>query len=159
MLAAAGWPLAELLNPTLSKVFGAPELLADGRSPSILNGGLVQGSTPAFLLLTAAAIGVLDVKAEGIKAGVEPRDWIPGYYGFDPLRLVKGMSPLAVKNMQAKEINNGRLAMVSVVAYVAQEYLTGEPITSVSEQFFTPIIFYPWVQHLLTDAFGVASFR
>ena len=60
---------------------------------------------------------------------------------------------------QAKEINNGRLAMVAVVAYVVQEALTGEPVTSVSEQFFTPIIYYPWVQHLLTDAFGIASFR
>ena len=103
------------------------------------------------------------------------------YYGFDPLNLVGGMSPLAIKNMQArfgvrntlhavdaparrlraqaKEINNGRLAMVAVVAYVVQEAMTGEPVTSVSEQFFTPIIYYPWVQHLLTDAFGIASFR
>ncbi len=83
----------------------------------------------------------------------------PRYYGFDPLNIVGGMSPLAVKNMQAKEINNGRLAMVAVVAYVVQEAMTGEPVTSVSEQFFTPIIYYPWVQHLLTDAFGIASFR
>ena len=104
------------------------------------------------------------------------------YYGFDPLNIVGGMSPLAIKNMQArlsesethstpstrqldafrtqaKEINNGRLAMVAVVAYVVQEAMTGEPVTSVSEQFFTPIIYYPWVQHLLTDAFGIASFR
>merc|ERR1719271_2304635 len=86
-------------------------------------------------------------------------DWIPGYYGFDPLNIVGGMSPLAIKNMQAKEINNGRLAMVAVVAYVVQEAMTGEPVTSVSEQFFTPIIYYPWVQHLLMDAFGIASFR
>ena len=46
--------------------------------------------------------------------------------------------------------------MVAVVAYVVQEAMTGEPVTSVSEQFFTPIIYYPWVQHLLTDAFGIA---
>ena len=49
--------------------------------------------------------------------------------------------------------------MAAVVAYVVQEAMTGEPVTSVSEQFFTPIIYYPWVQHLLTDAFGIASFR
>merc|ERR1712094_144020 len=59
-------------------------------------------------------------------------------YGFDPMGIVGGMSPLAIKNMQAKEINNGRLAMVAVVAYVVQEAMTGEPVTSVSEQFFTP---------------------
>jgi hypothetical protein len=101
----------------------------------------------------------LDVKAEENKAQVSAEDWIPGYYSFDPLNLVGGMSPLAIKNMQAKEINNGRLAMVAVLAYVVQEAQTGEPVISVSEQFFTPLIFYPWVQKVLTDAFGVSSFR
>ena len=105
------------------------------------------------------SLTVLCPQAENTKAQIAPKDWIPGYYGFDPLNIVGGMSPLAVKNMQAKEINNGRLAMVAVVAYVVQEAMTGEPVTSVSEQFFTPIIYYPWVQHLLTDAFGIASFR
>merc|ERR1711939_800038 len=159
MLAAAAWPIQELVHPSLAKLAGAPELLSDGRSPSILNGGLVAGPVPAFLLATAAAIGYLDVQAEAKKAEYPASDWIPGYYGFDPLNIVGGMSPLAIKNMQAKEINNGRLAMVAVVAYVVQEAMTGEPVTSVSEQFFTPIIYYPWVQHLLTDAFGIASFR
>ena len=159
MLAAAAWPIQELVHPSLAKLAGAPALLSDGRSPSILNGGLVAGPVPAFLLATAAAIGYLDVQAEAKKAEYPASDWIPGYYGFDPLNIVGGMSPLAVKNMQAKEVNNGRLAMVAVVAYVVQEAMTGEPVTSVSEQFFTPIIYYPWVQHLLTDAFGIASFR
>ena len=47
------------------------------------------------------------------------------------LNIVGGMSPLAVKNMR-EEVNNGRLAMVAVVAYVVQEAMTGEPVTSVS---------------------------
>merc|ERR1719426_502316 len=144
MLAAAAWPIQELVHPSLAKLAGAPELLSDGRSPSILNGGLVAGPVPAFLLATAAAIGYLGVQAEAKKAEYPASDWIPGYYGFDPLNIVGGMSPLA---------------MVAVVAYVVQEAMTGEPVTSVSEQFFTPIIYYPWVQHLLTDAFGIASFR
>merc|ERR1712182_87784 len=82
------------------------------------------------------------------KAEYPAKDWIPGYYGFDPLNLVGGMSPLAVKNMQAKEINNGRLAMVAVVAYVVQEAMTGEPVTSVSEQFFTEVAYV--VQEAMT---------
>ena len=102
MLAAAAWPIQELAHPSLAKLAGAPELLSDGRSPSILNGGLVAGPVPAFLLATAAAIGYLDVQAENTKAQVAPADWIPGYYGFDPLNIVGGMSPLAVKNMQAR---------------------------------------------------------
>merc|ERR1711924_455798 len=171
----------ELVHPSLAKMAGAPALLSDGRSPSILNGGLVAGPVPAFLLATAAAIGYLDVQAEAKKAEYPAEDWIPGYYGFDPLNIVGGMSPLAIKNMQARfggrntlyavdaparrlpRAGQGnkqwKLAMVAVVAYVVQEAMTGEPVTSVSEQFFTPIIYYPWVQHLLTDAFGIASFR
>ena len=62
MLAAAAWPIQELVHPSLAKLAGAPELLSDGRSPSILNGGLVAGPVPAFLLATAAAIGYLDVQ-------------------------------------------------------------------------------------------------
>jgi hypothetical protein len=159
MLAAAAWPIQELVHPSLAKLAGAPELLSDGRSPSVLNGGLTVGPVPIFLAFFAVAIGYLDVKAEETKAQVSAEDWIPGYYSFDPLNLVGGMSPLAIKNMQAKEINNGRLAMVAVLAYVVQEAQTGEPVISVSEQFFTPLIFYPWVQKVLTDAFGVSSFR
>ena len=131
MLAAAAWPIQELVHPSLAKMAGAPELLSDGRSPSILNGGLVAGPVPAFLLATAAAIGYLDVQAEAKKAEYPAEDWIPGlgavslempyisperhrrgaqmddrcprrYYGFDPLNLVGGMSPLAIKNMQAR---------------------------------------------------------
>merc|ERR1712113_263723 len=40
MLAAAGWPVAELVNGPLSKLVGVDSLLQNGRAPSILNGGL-----------------------------------------------------------------------------------------------------------------------
>jgi len=165
MLAAAAWPIQELVNPALSRAVGLPSLLEDGRTPSVLNGGLGQGPIPLVLLATAAAIGYLDLKAIGIKEDAAKADggwygeWTPGDFGFDPLNLLGGASPVAVKNMKAKEINNGRLAMVAVATYVLQEFTTGEPVVSVSEQLFTPIIFYPWVQQALTDAFGVASFR
>ena len=79
MLAAAAWPIQELAHPSLAKLAGAPELLSDGRSPSILNGGLVAGPVPAFLLATAAAIGYLDVQAKAKKAEYPAEDWIPGF--------------------------------------------------------------------------------
>lgn len=158
MLAALAWPVQELLSPSIARGLGAPSLLADGRSPSVLNGGLGQGPIPLILLATAGAIAALDVRAMQIKERSGP-DWTPGDFGFDPLRILGGASPFAVKNMQAKEVNNGRLAMMAVLAYVIQEATTGEPIVSLSEQLFTPIIYYPWFQQFLTDAFGMASFR
>ncbi len=60
MLAALGWPVAELLQPILSSALNQPDLLvADSagipaeRVPSLLNGGLDQIS-PAFF-----AIGIV----------------------------------------------------------------------------------------------------
>lgn len=158
MLCALAWPVQELVSPTIARGLGAPSLLADGRSPSVLNGGLGQGPIPIILLATAGAIAALDLRAIQIK-GRSGDDWAPGDFGFDPLRILGGASPYAVKNMQAKEVNNGRLAMLAVLAYVVQEAATGEPIVSLSEQLFTPVIYYPWFQQLLTDSFGMASFR
>ncbi len=41
MLAAAGWPVSELVQPWLSAALRAPDLLASGeKATSILNGGL-----------------------------------------------------------------------------------------------------------------------
>merc|ERR1711865_537320 len=41
MLAAVGWPVAELLHPFLAEASGFPSLLTDaGQVPSVLNGGL-----------------------------------------------------------------------------------------------------------------------
>ena len=160
MLAAAAWPIQELVHPWLNRALEAPDLLTeDGRSPSVLNGGLGNGPIPLVLAFTALSAGLLDLKAIDIKEAKGYENWVPGDYGYDPLNLLKGASPVAVKNMQAKEINNGRLAMVAVLAYVVQEATTGEPVVALSEGLFTPIIYMPWFQHVMDTAFGVASFR
>jgi hypothetical protein len=44
--------------------------------------------------------------------------------GFDPLGL-KPTSPAEFKEMQNKELNNGRLAMIAVAGMVGQELATG----------------------------------
>ncbi|KAJ8602681.1 hypothetical protein CTAYLR_003752 [Chrysophaeum taylorii] len=159
MLAALAWPLQELASPTLAHDIGAMLLLtADGRSPSVLNGGLGAGPIPLVLLGTAAAIAVIDLRALKIKED-SGKDWLPGDFGLDPLKILKGASPLAIKDMQAKEIDNGRLAMLAITAYVIQEVITGEPIVVTSEELFTPIYMYPWFQTLLDHALGIASLR
>merc|ERR1719392_75804 len=52
MLAALAWPVQELLHPVISRALRDPILLTEtgGRSPSVLNGGLEQGTIPFFLL-------------------------------------------------------------------------------------------------------------
>ena len=52
MLAAAGWPVSELVQPWLSAALRAPDLLATGeKAPSLLNGGLDKVGTRTAILL------------------------------------------------------------------------------------------------------------
>jgi hypothetical protein len=53
--------------------------------------------------------------------------YVNGDLKFDPLGL-KPKSADALKTMQTKEINNGRLAMIAIAGIVAQELVTGNAI-------------------------------
>lgn len=54
-------------------------------------------------------------------------DFVPGDYGFDPLKI-KPKTEAALLKMTNKEINNGRLAMLAVAGILAQESVTGVPV-------------------------------
>jgi hypothetical protein len=116
MLAATGWPIAELYDKKLSGVFGLePKLVGDGLSPSILNGGLGSISPLywAFCLGAAAAVEWI---------GIQKRTSdFPGDFGFDPLNLNS-------ERMADCEIRHSRLAMIAIVAYAFQEAASGVPV-------------------------------
>merc|ERR1711977_768313 len=50
-----------------------------------------------------------------------------GGLGFDPLGL-KPTDPAELKEMQTKELNNGRLAMIAAAGMIAQELATGNKL-------------------------------
>jgi hypothetical protein len=50
-----------------------------------------------------------------------------GDLGFDPLNL-KPKDPTKFADMQTKEINNGRLAMLAVAGIVGQELVNGKGV-------------------------------
>jgi hypothetical protein len=54
-------------------------------------------------------------------------DHKPGDLGFDPLGL-KPTDPKELKDMQNKELNNGRLAMIAAAGMIAQELVTGQKL-------------------------------
>jgi len=132
-LAAAGWPLAELFDRPLANLIGQQAVVDSmERSPSVLNGGLDKISPIywAGILIAASAIDLYQIN----KANSDP-DYTPGDLGFDPL----GFYPKDKEGqleMQAKELRNGRLAMIAITAFAAQEFVTG---SGVIEQ--TPIFF------------------
>jgi len=137
MLAALGWVTAELDEQGLAKTLGWPDLLAKNEmAPSVLNGGLINSKYPAeFLVLFLIAAAVIDLSKEV--------DTMPGDYGFDPLNLINVTPPVIggfnLKGrvwMREAELKNGRLAMIAITAYAAQEFVTKVPV--VDE---TPLLF------------------
>jgi Chlorophyll A-B binding protein len=54
-------------------------------------------------------------------------EYRPGDLGFDPLGLCP-KSEAEFNNLQTKEINNGRLAMIAVAGFVAQELVNHKGI-------------------------------
>ena len=69
MLAAAGWPVSELVQPWLSSALGAPNLLAAGdEAPSLLNGGLDKIS-PLFFMAIIVFSATVEATALTMKRG------------------------------------------------------------------------------------------
>mmetsp|Transcript_23767 Transcript_23767/g.49776 ORF Transcript_23767/g.49776 Transcript_23767/m.49776 type:complete len:140 (+) Transcript_23767:453-872(+) len=134
MLAAAGWPMAELLNRPLSNALGVPALLtSDGRVPSVLNGGL-GGVPPVYW---AAVLG-LAVWVEGqtidyqLNTGKRPDNYLPGMIMFDPLKMDS-------EKTRNAEIQNGRLAMIAITAFALEEAVTRASVVADTPFFFMPI--------------------
>jgi len=52
-------------------------------------------------------------------------EYVPGDIGFDPLGL-KPTDPAEFREMQTKELQNGRLAMIAAAGFLAQEAVTDQ---------------------------------
>ena len=86
--------------------------------------GNVEGkSVEAFMKLDG---GFLAEQNES-KTWRMKEDYASGDLGFDPLGL-KPTNAKDLKEMQSKEINNGRLAMIGIAGMVAQELVNGAKI-------------------------------
>lgn len=138
MLAAVGWPLAELYHPSFAKEWNEPSLLADlGRAPSVLNGGLIDNAKIAsFMILFLAIATVFDLSKQLYHRSV-------GDLGFDPLSLqettppgLAALMPEGRKWMQEAELKNGRLAMVAITSYAIQEFALKTAVVNQTPFFF-----------------------
>jgi hypothetical protein len=139
MLAAAGWPLSELLDKKIASFLGLNAMLDSAdRVPSVLNGGLGQIS-PLYWVAVIAFAGYIDFvgtfRSQKLAAGNDV--YLAGDFGFDPLGIYPKTEE-GQKRMQLAEIKNGRLAMIAVTAFAIQEYVT--KIGVVDE---TPLFFFP----------------
>eukprot|EP00962_Isochrysis_galbana_P053650 scaffold25097_cov112-Isochrysis_galbana.AAC.2 len=123
MLAALGFPVAEQFHPLFGGTIDVPSVVAFQQTP-------LQSFWP-IVVLTIAIIEVFSIFPAFENPNVEgwaiKKGHVAGDYGFDPLGL-KPASRAALAEMQTKEINNGRLAMIAIAGMVAQELLTGSKL-------------------------------
>ncbi|EJK68957.1 hypothetical protein THAOC_09825 [Thalassiosira oceanica] len=138
MLAAVGWPLAELWDRSIASALGLPSALtANGSSPSILNGGLDK-IEPDYWLIVASIAGLAELSSKDAKEEKGAK-YVPGDCLFDPLGLMPSDKDGALA-MQTKEIKHGRIAMMALLGYVAQEALYRSPVTEETPFFFKSIL-------------------
>jgi hypothetical protein len=129
MLAVVGFFVGE-------KVEGSSFLFdASIQGPAITH--LAQVPVPFWIVL-ASVIGTLEIKRAKIgfvepenvpvgRPGLLREEYIPGNLGFDPLGI-KPTDPEEFFIMQTKELQNGRLAMLAAVGFMAQELADGKGI-------------------------------
>merc|ERR1719222_183139 len=116
MLAAVAFPLQEKLNPILAAKFHMPNLVA-------VTGGLEQGIIPSSIVVFAVLMSL--VEAQGLRIKEAQGDaWMPGDYGT--LRIAERGTEQFI-SLAEGEIWNARIAMIAILAYVVQEYVTGIP--------------------------------
>jgi len=124
MLACAGFYMGEKFHP----FFGGN---IDG--PSIAIAGNPEFKTFWTNLLFICALfefrglKYFELPGQGGDMWSLRADHEPGNLGFDPFNIMPP-SEKAEKDMRAKELQNGRLAMLAIAGMVAQEMVTGQKI-------------------------------
>ena len=130
MLAAAGWPLAELWSPFK----GA---MTNGRAPSLFNGHLFDPNNIVFTLLVFGGLAYVEVDTMGKQANLK----------FDPLGLYDKipqedlkLGPVELKkskeDLALSEIKHGRAAMMAITGFAVQEFVWGTPVVKLTPMFF-----------------------
>lgn len=151
MLAAAFWPLQEIADRLfIPNSFGHTTVIYGG--PTL----------PFFSLLMTAImflLGYLDIYAAAVKDADVGEAFLPGECFWDPLRMLDGAPDEMKRNMQQRELNNGRMAMVAVAAYILEEAISHRPLVSLpfNEFLFEPAYEIPVVQAWLDQQFQTPS--
>jgi len=124
MLAVVGWLVSEEEDFALANFFDLPTFLqeTDGRAPSVLNGGLEQ-VPPVFWAIAVFTAYVCELVDEKYPA----KSGIIGDLEFDPA----GFFPegeIAQQRMRLAELKHGRIAMLAITIFAADEDIFGIPV-------------------------------
>merc|ERR1719399_32447 len=127
MLAALGFLVGENFHPLFGGNIDVPSYVAFQQTPlqqfwpAVLLAISIPEIFSVFTFQSPFGMNILD---QMWKINPEHES---GNLGFDPLGL-KPTDPKELKEMQTKELNNGRLAMIAAAGMIAQELATGQKI-------------------------------
>mmetsp|Transcript_19913 Transcript_19913/g.36126 ORF Transcript_19913/g.36126 Transcript_19913/m.36126 type:complete len:558 (-) Transcript_19913:33-1706(-) len=147
MLAALFWPLQEILDRMfLPETFG---------STTVIYGGTTLPYLTPIMTLFMMLLGYLDIYAKTVKDNDTGEAFLPGECFWDPLNMLEGAPDTMKRNMQERELINGRVAMVAVGAFIFEEAASHRPIVSIpgNELLFTPAYQIPAIQAWLDNQF------
>jgi len=120
MLAAVGFAIGESFHPLFGGDIDVPSYVAFQQTP-------LQTFWPVVLVALAVpevfSVFKFQSPFEGERWALRT-DSKPGDLGFDPLGLAP-KSEADLLEMQTKELNNGRLAMIAIAGMVGQELASG----------------------------------
>jgi hypothetical protein len=140
MLAAAGWPIAELFDKKIAYELDLkPLLVFQDRVPSVLNGGLSRIPLAYwFSVFCLAAVMEAMGYVKEFEAKQAGQEYTPGDLGFDPLGLF-GKTEEERKFKLEAELFNGRLGMLAITGFAIQEWWTQNAVINETPIFFKPI--------------------
>mmetsp|Transcript_11211 Transcript_11211/g.23656 ORF Transcript_11211/g.23656 Transcript_11211/m.23656 type:complete len:626 (-) Transcript_11211:165-2042(-) len=147
MLAVVIWPIQEKLD---NFVLGP-----DAAGP-LLYGPVTLPYLPLFMTLLMMLLGYLDIYTKDIQEEEGIGDaFLPGDCFWDPLRILEGAPPTMKRNMQERELFNGRVAMLAFAAFVFEELTSHQGIVDIpgNEVLFVPAYQIPIVQEWLDSQF------
>lgn len=148
MLAAVIWPLQEKVDKFV---------LDEEQFGPIIYGPVTLPYFPLIMTLIMMLLGYLDIYAKAIKEEEGIGDaFLPGDCFWDPLRVLEGAPPSMKRNMQERELFNGRVAMVAFAAFVFEEATSHQALIDITsnELLFVPAYQIPFIQEWLDGQFG-----
>jgi light-harvesting complex I chlorophyll a/b binding protein 1 len=148
MLAAIFWPLQEMLDRLI---------LSKEQFGPLIYGPVTLPYFPLAMTAIMLLLGYLDIYSQAIKDMDKIGEaFMPGECFWDPLKILEGATDGSRRNMQERELFNGRMAMIAVAAYTWEEAATHLPVIMVgsNDLLFLPAYEVPFIQEWLDEQFS-----